>query len=120
MIKAMIAGQRDPGVLAALARTGMKAGHDELAEALDGMVDDRHGELAALLLDQIAVLDGKISQLNARIEQTVAVIPAAWGINADGATGPGAGTGPDAAVLPAAARLAEIPGISPDAGPRHH
>jgi len=120
MIKAMIAGQRDPKVLAALARTGMKTKHDELVEALDGMFDDHHGELAALLLDQIAALDGKISQLNARIEQMVAVIPAAWGINADGTTGPGAGTGPDAAVLPAAARLAEIPGISPDAGPRHH
>ena len=91
----------------------MKAKHDELAEALDGMFDDHHGELAGLLLDQIAVLDGKISQLNARIEQMVAAIPAAWGINADGTTGPEAGTGPDAAVLPAAARLAEIPGVSP-------
>jgi transposase len=113
MIKAMIAGQRDPKVLAALARTGMKAKHDELVEALDGMFDDHHGELAALLLDQIAVLDGKISQLNARIEQMVAAIPAAWGINADGTTGPQAGTGPDAPVLPAAARLAQIPGLSP-------
>ena len=113
MVKAMIAGQRDPKVLAALARTGMKAKHDELVEALDGMFDDPHGELAGLLLDQIAVLDGKISQLNARIEQMVAAIPAAWGINADGTTGPEAGTGPDAAVLPAAARLAEIPGVSP-------
>jgi transposase len=113
MIKAMIAGQRDPKVLAALARTGMKARHDELVEALDGMFDDHHGELAALLLDQIAVLDGKISQLNARIEQMVAVMPAAWGINPDGTTGPEAGTGPDAAVLPVAARLAEIPGVSP-------
>jgi transposase len=113
MVKAMIAGQRDPKVLAALARPGMKAKHDELVEALDGMFDDHHGELAGLLLDQIAVLDGKISQLNARIEQMVAAIPAAWGINADGTTGPEAGTGPDAAVLPAAARLAEIPGVSP-------
>ena len=113
MVKAMIAGQRDPRTLAALARTGMKAKHDELVEALDGMFDDHHGELAGLLLDQIAVLDGKISQLNARIEQMVAAIPAAWGINADGTTGPEAGTDPDAAVLPAAARLAEIPGVSP-------
>jgi len=40
MIKAMTAGQRDPEVPAARARTGMKARHDELAEALDGMVDD--------------------------------------------------------------------------------
>src|SRR5258708_39114779 len=41
-------------------------------------------------------------------------MPAAWGVNADGTTGPDAGAGPDAAVLPAVARLAEIPGISPD------
>ena len=91
----------------------MKAKHDELVEALDGMFDDHHGELAGLLLDQITVLDGKISQLNACIGQMVAAIPAAWGINADGPTGPEAGAGPDAAVLPAAARLAEIPGVSP-------
>ena len=115
MIKAMIAGQRDPKVLAALARTGMKAKHDELVEALDGMFDDHHGELAQLLLDQITALDGKITQLDTRIEQAVAAMPAAWGINADGTTGPEAGTGPDAPdapVLPAVARLAQIPGVS--------
>jgi len=112
MIKAMIAGQRDPKVLAGLARTGMKAKHDDLVAALDGMFDDHHGELAQLLLDQIAVLDGKITQLDTRIGQAVAALPAAWGINADGTTGPGAGTGPDAAVLPAVTRLAQIPGVS--------
>ena len=112
MIKAMIAGQRDPRTLAALARTGMKAKHDDLVAALDGMFDDHHGELAQLLLDQIAVLDGKITQLDTRIGQAVAALPAAWGINADGTTGPGAGTGPDAAVLPAVTRLAQIPGVS--------
>ena len=41
-------------------------------------------------------------------------MPAAWGIDGDGTTGPDAGAGPDAAVLPAVARLAEIPGISDD------
>ncbi len=112
MIRAMIAGQRDPHKLAALARTGMKAKHDELAEALDGMFDDHHGELAQLLLDQIAALDGKITQLTARAADLAAAIPAAWGINAHGTTGPEAGTGPDAAALPAVARLAEIPGVS--------
>ena len=75
-------------------------------KTLDGF-DDHHGELAQLLLDQIAALDGKITQLTARIEQAVAAIPAGWGINA----GPEAGTGPDAPVLPAAARLAQIPGV---------
>jgi hypothetical protein len=41
-------------------------------------------------------------------------MPAAWGINADGTTGPGAGTGPDDPVLAAVSRLAQIPGISED------
>jgi transposase len=41
-------------------------------------------------------------------------MPAAWGVDTDGTTGPGAGTSPDAPVLNAVARLAEIPGISPD------
>jgi transposase len=113
MIKAMIAGQRDPEVLAALARGRMKAKHDDLVEALDGMFDDHHGELAGLLLDQIAVLDGKIAQLGARAAELAAAMPGTWGVDADGSTGPDAGTGPDAPVLNAAARLAEIPGISP-------
>jgi transposase len=41
-------------------------------------------------------------------------MPAAWGVDADGVTGPGAGAGPDSPVLDAVARLAEIPGLSPD------
>ena len=114
MIQALIAGQRDPRTLAALARGRMKAKHDDLVEALDGMFDDHHGELAQLLLDQVAVLDGRIAQLSARAAELTAAMPAAWGINADGTTGPGAGAGPDASVLNAVARLAEIPGISPD------
>jgi transposase len=114
MIKAMIAGERDPRTLAALARRTMKAKHDDLVEALDGMFDDHHGELAQLLLDQIASLDATIAQLNTRIAELTAAMPAAWGVDADGTTGPGAGTGPDAPVLNAVARLAEIPGLSPE------
>jgi transposase len=114
MIRAMIAGQRDPQALAGLARGKMKARHGDLVEALDGMFDDHHGELAQLLLDQIAFLDRRISALTDRIGQAVAAIPAAWGVDADGATGPDAGTGPDAAALPAVQRLAEVPGISED------
>ncbi len=113
MIKAMIAGERNPEVLAGLARGRMKAKHDDLVEALDGMFDDHHGELAGLL-DQIAFLGQRITQLTTRITAAVAAMPAAWGVDGDGTTGPDAGTSPDAAVLPAVARLAEIPGISPD------
>ncbi len=112
MIKALIAGQRDPQVLAGLARTRMKAKHAALAEALAGMFTDHHGELAQLLLDQIAFLDKQISQLATAITGQLAAIRDAWGIDADGSTGPQAGTGAGALVLPAAARLDEITGIS--------
>ena len=114
MIKAMIAGQRDPGTLAGLARTRMRAKHDDLVEALTGMFDEHHGELAGLLLDQIAFLDQRIAQLGARAAELAAAMPEAWGVDADGTTGPGAGTGPDAPALNAVARLDEIPGISKD------
>jgi transposase len=114
MIKALIAGQRDPQVLAGLARGRMRGKHDDLVEALNGMFDDHHGELAALLLDQITILDAKIAKLGARAAELTAALPAARGVDADGTTGPGAGTGPDAPVRNAVARLAEIPGISED------
>jgi transposase len=112
MIEAMITGQRDPQVLAGLARGRMKAKHAALVQALAGMFDDHHGELARMLLDQIDFLDARVSQLTARIGQQLAAVRASWGIDADGATGPDAGTSPGAPVLPAAARLDEIPGIS--------
>ena len=112
MIKAMIAGERDPQVLAALARGRMKAKHDDLVQALDGMFDDHHGELAGLLLDQIAFLGERIAQLTSLAAELTAAMPAAWGVDPDGTTGPAAGTGPGAPVLNAVARLAEIPGVS--------
>jgi transposase len=46
MIKPIIVGQRDPYQLAALARSRMRAKHDDLVQALDGIFDDHHGELA--------------------------------------------------------------------------
>ena len=74
-----------------------------------------------VLLDQITFLD-RPDRRSSRpgSSRPGRAIPAAWGIDADGDTGPDAGTGPDAAVLPAADRLAEIPGISAGPGPRDH
>jgi transposase len=51
MAEALIAGERDPAVLAGLARGRMKAKHDRLVEALNGRFDAHHGELARMLLD---------------------------------------------------------------------
>ena len=112
MIEALIAGQRDPARLADLARGRMKAKRTALIEALTGRFDDHHGELASILLAQIDGLTVQIDTLDTRIGELITAIPAAQGVDPDGTTGPHAGRGPDAPVLPAIARLAEIPGIS--------
>jgi transposase len=68
-----------------------------------------------MLLDQIDALGAQIGTLTGRIQALLAAIPAAQGVDADGTTGPGAGTGPGAAVLPAIQRLDEVTGIARDA-----
>ena len=111
MIEALIAGQRDPHALADLARGRLRVKHAALVQALTGQFDAHHGELAQILLDQVDALSAQIEHLTARIDQLIAEIPAAQGVDADGTTGPQAGTGPDAAALAAIARLDEVPGI---------
>jgi transposase len=112
MIEALIAGERSPAVLADLAIGKMKAKRAALTEALTGRFDQHHAELARMLLDQIDALTAHIDALDGRIEELIAAMPAARGVDADGTTGPGPGLGPGAAVLPAVDRLDEIPGIA--------
>ena len=114
MLEALIAGERDPKVLAGLARGRMKAKHAALIEALTGRFDDHHAELARMLLDQVDALNAQIGKLTTRIGELIAAIPSAQGVGADGTTGPAAGTSPGAPVLPAAARLDEVTGIGLD------
>jgi len=114
MLEALIAGERDPKVLAGLARGKMKAKHAALIEALTGRFDDHHAELARMLLDQVDALNAQIGKLTTRIGELIAAIPSAQGVGADGTTGPAAGTSPGAPVLPAAARLDEVTGIGLD------
>jgi transposase len=111
MLEALIAGERDPKVLASLAKGRMRVKHAALIEALTGRFDDHHAELARMLLDQYDALSAQIGKLTTRIEQLLAAIPAAQGVDADGTTGPSAGTDPGAAVLPAIQRLDEVTGI---------
>jgi transposase len=113
MIEALIAGQRNPRILADLARGAMRRKRAALIEALDGRFEDHHGELARIMLDQIDGLAAQIEALTGRIAALIEEIPAAWGIDADGTTGPHAGHAPDAAALPAVARLDEITGCGP-------
>ncbi len=75
MIESLIAGQRDPKVLAELARGRLNAKRPALIEALNGRFDDHHADLARLLLDQIDACTDKIDRLTAGIERLVAALP---------------------------------------------
>jgi transposase len=113
MLEAMIAGERDPQVLAGYARGPVKSKHAALVAAFTGMrFGPEHAFSASSDLRMIKMLDAEIAELEQQIKEHIAAIPAAWGVDADGTTGPAAGTGPGAAVLPAVQRLAEIPGVS--------
>ena len=117
MIEALIAGQRDPTVLAGLARGRMKTKHSALVAALDGRFDDHHAELARLLLDQIDALTTQIDTLTARIDQLLAAMPDAQPVDPRRG-GPTPGQSIDTvseAALGAVDRLDEIPGIGPNA-----
>ena len=109
MIEALIAGERDPAILAEMAKGRMRPKHPRLVEALNGRFDDHHAELARMLLDQIDSLTTKIDALTARISELIGKIPAAAAPTIDD---PG-GDKPDPATSPlsAVARLDEIPGI---------
>jgi transposase len=126
MLEALIAGQRDPRVLAELARGRLRVKHAALVEALTGQFCDHHGVIARMLLDQIDALSGQLERLTARIEQTIAQTPAAQppagglggGAAATGQAGPGHTEPVDpqtgeilAALLPAVDRLDEVAGI---------
>jgi transposase len=90
MLEALIAGQRDPNLLAELARGRLRVKHAALVQALTGRFDDHHAQLARMLLDQIDTLSGQIDQLTVLIEQTITAIPAAT--PPAPAPGPGGGT----------------------------
>jgi transposase len=74
------------------------------------MPGDHHLMLIRVHLDHITFLDRAVSAVEDEIGAALDAIPAAWGITAAGVPSPD--PGPGAAVLPAAERLAEIPGVT--------
>jgi transposase len=69
MIEALIAGERDPERLAALARGKLRNKIPDLVKALDGRFEDHHGVLLRMHLDHIDHLDETIDALDHRIDQ---------------------------------------------------
>jgi transposase len=69
MVSALIAGEREPEVLADLAKSRMRAKKNELALALDGHFADHHGIVAQRIMDHIAFLEASIGGLSAAISE---------------------------------------------------
>src|SRR5674476_825339 len=69
---ALTGDQRDPEVLADLAKRKLRWKLGELSEALDGRFADHHAFLARTHLDLIDHLTGTIDQVTTRIEEAIA------------------------------------------------
>jgi len=72
MMEALISGQRNPRVLAELARARMRPKRDQLAETLDGRFSDHHARLLRLLLDQLDHLDAAIEYATGQVDVLIA------------------------------------------------
>jgi transposase len=72
MLAALIAGERNPKTLVALARARMRAKVGALEEAFTGHFSDHHAFLLAKMLTRIDALTADIAELDARIEELLA------------------------------------------------
>jgi transposase len=72
MLDAMIAGERDPRVLADLAHGRMRVKLPQLRQALTGYFDEHHAFLCASMLRRIDTLTADIAVLDARIDELIA------------------------------------------------
>jgi transposase len=75
MLEALIDGERDPAVLADLARTRMRAKLPELRLALEGRFNDHHALMLRLHLDHVDHLSAMIDRLD---EELTVRSPLSW------------------------------------------
>jgi transposase len=77
MLAALVAGERDPKVLADLARTRLRAKTAALQEAFVGRFSDHHAFLLTTMLQRIDQASTAIATVEARIEAKIAPFAAA-------------------------------------------
>lgn len=120
MVEALIAGERDPQVLAELSKSRMRAKKDQLVVALSGRFDVHHGVVARQILDHIAFLDTSVARLTTEIVERIGPFEPAISLLCQI---PGWGrataevfiaeTGGDMSVFPTAGQLAAWSGMAP-------
>jgi len=72
MLESLVAGERDPEVLAQLARGRMRAKVPQLEEALVGRFGAHHALLVRTILAKVDFLDQAIEELSAEIDRVIA------------------------------------------------
>jgi transposase len=77
MLAALVAGERNPKVLAQLARRSMRKKITVLEEAFTGYFTDHHAFLLGKMLTRVDAIAGDIAALDARIEEEIAPFTAA-------------------------------------------
>jgi transposase len=120
MFAALIEGERDPEVLADLARGKLRAKLPQLRQALVGRVQPHHLVLISQILAHIDFLEDAIAQVQAEIErclppfdEALAVLQTIPGIKQVAATAILAEIGTDMSRFPSAGHLASWAGLCP-------
>ena len=120
MLRALLAGERDPKVLAGLARGRLRNKLPELRQALRGRFSAHHALLLRLALEHVEQLERSIAELDAEVDRVIAPFAKARD-RLDTITGVGkraaesilAEVGVDMSVFPTAAHLASWAGRCP-------
>jgi transposase len=120
MLQALVAGERDPEVLAELARGKLRKKVPELREALRGRFRDHHALLIRLCLEHTAHLEAAIAELDEHVDAVMAPFAEARD-HLDTITGIGkraaetiiAEIGVDMSRFPTAGHLASWAGMAP-------